>query len=329
MIAHLFAVAAAAVTANPAHAKDRVGVVVAGDASLQAPVSAELASWLQQQGHPVEAAPLSAPAVNGLLDCFVLEDTACASRIVDDQARSDAILYVRVEAGGAGPERNVTVTAHWIAKHRTPGKQKSTCKACSPEALQITLDAMLATLSASVPAPPAAASAPAPVADVEAAAPAPDPARPQQGLALGIELGEPTSATVGLFTGKLALLGAIGSGTFQGPGLSAHIDAQLEVTRLAPSIPLRVGLGGRFYHHGYQPMSVDEIPHEHYGLRASAALAVERGAMQLYAEVAPGIDLKRSASCTLADGPRSVCPHAQSSPLFVQLVLGARFFITH
>jgi hypothetical protein len=146
---------------------------------------------------------------------------------------------------------------------------------------------------------------------------------------VGAELGEPTSATIGWFTGKLAVLAAIGSGTVAGPGISAHADMQMIVARLAPAVPIRVGLGGRFYHHGYQPMSVDEIPHDHVGLRASAAIAFERGPLQLYGELAPGVDLVRTSSCTLADGPRSICPHAQSSPLFVQLVVGARWFLSH
>lgn len=149
------------------------------------------------------------------------------------------------------------------------------------------------------------------------------------GLAIGAELGEPTSATIGLFTGKLALLGAIGTGTLEGVGIQVHADAQLEVKRLTPAVPLRVGLGARFYHHGYDPQSIDEIPDEHYGIRVPVTLAYETGPVELYAELAPGIDIKRTASCTLADGPRSICPHAQESPLFVQLVVGARWFITH
>jgi hypothetical protein len=50
--------------------------------------------------------------------------------------------------------------------------------------------------------------------------------------------------------------------------------------------------------------------------------------MQLYAELAPGIDFHRTASCTLASGPYTVCPHAQDRPLFVQLVVGARWFLS-
>jgi hypothetical protein len=151
----------------------------------------------------------------------------------------------------------------------------------------------------------------------------------QSGLAIGVEAGEPTSATVGFFFDKLALLGAIGTGTRAGLGIQLHVDAQLIVARLRPDMPVRVGLGGRYYHHGYEAMSFDEIPDSHYGVRASVAVALERGPLQLYAELAPGVDIKRTTSCTLASGPYSVCPHAQANPLFLQLVVGARWFLSN
>lgn len=156
----------------------------------------------------------------------------------------------------------------------------------------------------------------------------PAPPAAQQGLALGVELGEPTSLTVGWWADKLGISAALGTGTLAGVGLSFHADVQLEVTRLSAQVPLRIGLGGRYYRHGYEPMSFDEIPDSHLGVRASLALAYESGAMQLYAEVAPGVDVRRTASCTLASGPYSICPHAQERPLFVQLVIGARWFLS-
>jgi len=170
------------------------------------------------------------------------------------------------------------------------------------------------------------ASAPAPATTITATE---APAAAQQGIAIGVEVGEPTSATVGWWKGGLGVSAALGSGTFEGVGLSFHADAQLVIARLAPKIPVRVGLGGRYYHHGYDAMSFDEVPDSHIGIRASAAIALETGAMQLYAEVAPGIDVYRSASCTLASGAYSVCPHTQELPFFVQLVVGARWFLSN
>ncbi len=154
------------------------------------------------------------------------------------------------------------------------------------------------------------------------------PATPPRGLALGIELGEPTSGTLGWFTGKLAIVGGIGTGTFAGPGFHVHAGAEAEVLRLGPHLPLRVGGGVRLYHHGYHEASIDEIPDTHVGVRASASLALERGALQLYVQVAPGIDVVRSSSCSLASGARSICPHAMENPAFFQMAVGARWFLS-
>ena len=173
----------------------------------------------------------------------------------------------------------------------------------------------------------AAASAAPTTSTTATSAPAEESA--QEGVAVGAELGEPTSATVGWFHDKLAVLGAVGSGTLAGPGIQIHADLQMEVHRLQPNVPIRVGLGARFYHHGYHPESVDEIPHEHYGVRVPIAIAYEKKSMQLYAEVSPGVDFKRTNACALTNGAYSICPHQQQSPLFVQLVVGVRFFISH
>jgi hypothetical protein len=188
----------------------------------------------------------------------------------------------------------------------------------------------LVTLGAPLAFADQPAKPPAPAQPTAVTAHATAPASPaRKGLALGVELGDPTSATAAWFQDKLAVSGALGTGTFAGPGFSAHVDAQLEVHRLAPEIPLRVGLGARYYNQHYQLMSASEIPDSHYGFRASVAIAYERGPLELYAELAPGVDVKRTQSCTLRDGPYSICPHAQSSPLFVQFAIGVRWFLSH
>lgn len=190
--------------------------------------------------------------------------------------------------------------------------------------------AVVAVLAASAIAHADTTTAPAPAVPASTTTTAaPAPAITRHGLAVGAELGEPTSATIGWFGDRLSFAAALGTGTRAGVGMSFHADAQVIVTRLRPNIPLRIGLGARYYHHGYQPMSVDELPDSHYGIRAPVAVALERTSMQLYAELAPGFDVKRTASCTLADGPASICPHAQERPLFFQLVVGARWFISH
>lgn len=193
---------------------------------------------------------------------------------------------------------------------------------------------VVALSAGSAGADPSTATAPAATGASSASAPSVTghvgdrPATAPHGLAIGVELGEPTSATIGWFTGKLALLGALGTGTYEGPGIEAHADVQLEVHRLAPNMPLRIGGGARLYHHGYHQSSIDETPDTHLGVRASASVALERGQLQLYAEVAPGIDVVRSSSCNLSSGARSVCPHTQEAPVFLQLAIGARWFFS-
>lgn len=166
----------------------------------------------------------------------------------------------------------------------------------------------------------------APAATVTASVP--PPASPH-GLAIGIEAGQPASATVGWFADKLSVDAALGSGTLLGPGFEAHLDVQVIATRLAPNVPLRVGLGGRYYDQHYQAASPDELPQQRWGVRSPVSIALDKPSWQVYAEVAPGVDLHRSASCNLLDGANSVCPHAQSTPAFVDFVVGARFFLSH
>jgi hypothetical protein len=47
-------------------------------------------------------------------------------------------------------------------------------------------------------------------------------------------------------------------------------------------------------------------------------------ALELYAEVAPGVDVRRSVSCTFTSGVDTICPHAQDGPEFVQALVGLR-----
>jgi hypothetical protein len=160
------------------------------------------------------------------------------------------------------------------------------------------------------------------------AVPSAEPTSAPKGLAIGAELGDPTSATVAWFANKLVASAALGSATLESSGWSFHADVQGVARQLAPHAVLRLGLGARIYHHSHL-LSPDEVPSTHYGARASIAVAYQTGSMELYAELAPGIDLKRTNSCNLADGAFSVCPHAQESPLFLQMAVGARFFLSH
>ncbi len=173
----------------------------------------------------------------------------------------------------------------------------------------------------------AATVAPADAVTTTTTAPAPRPA----GLAFGIEAGEPTAATIGWFTGGFGAGIAIGTGTRAGLGLQLRADLSYQPTVLAHvggmAVPLVVGAGVRYYRHGYQSASIDELPDTHVGVRAAVAVGLDRDHLRIYAEAAPGVDFHRSPSCSLRSGVHSICPHAQGSPLFVQVVLGVRWFL--
>jgi hypothetical protein len=162
---------------------------------------------------------------------------------------------------------------------------------------------------------------------VVATTPPPATTTTPHGLALGAELGDPSAVTAAWFAGKLDVDAALGTATFESLGWAFHADAQYAVRQLTPTMPLRVGLGMRYYRHSHL-LSPDELPSSHLGVRASLGVALRRGAMEVYAELAPGVDVARGASCSLVSGAMSICPHAQESPLFFEMAIGARFFLS-
>lgn len=150
------------------------------------------------------------------------------------------------------------------------------------------------------------------------------PSRPPSGLAFGVELGTPSSATArfAFADGHHAVTAAAGTGTLGGAGFSARLELSRAVGGLA-----HVGVGVRHRRHHYAPASMDELPDAHTGLLASASVARAFGPLELYAELAPGYDVLRTPSCSLASGASSVCPHAQSTHLFLEAFAGARWYL--
>lgn len=157
-----------------AHADD-VGVVVTGEAILQPQVRAGIEMWLRDHGRTVVGSPLLPDATNKLIDCFVIEDAACAKGVVE-QSTAPAIVYARVDVTETGKgTRDFALVGTWLAKGKDPVTMKRTCHHCTEEGMRETLVALLASLVVDPPAPapaPAAPPAPAPVVPV-AAAPAP------------------------------------------------------------------------------------------------------------------------------------------------------------
>ena len=298
-----FVVAAVCVAASVAHAET---VAIVADEQLASPVG----QWFQSHGREVVPSGLSKELIDTLRDCFVIEDPGCARGVVERSAKASTVAYVTVDPDKGG------VTTYWLVKGQAPASRHEPCPACTDAMLRDHVIASLAQLSGLSIASPTAST--------------PTPRRApttRGGFAIGVELGEPTAATAAWFRDRVSVFGGFGTGTFGGPGLSLEVGAQLVVVELADRVPLRVGLGGRLYHHGYDLMSIDELPDTHYGLFGSINLAVDRGPLQLYAQLAPGVDVALTRSCTLERGPATVCPHAQEAPVFVHFAVGMRWFL--
>ncbi len=145
------------------------------------------------------------------------------------------------------------------------------------------------------------------------------------GLAIGVALGDPSAITARytLSPDQLHVDAALGTGTLAGLGPELHAGVAFQPSR---AVPVYVGLGLRYYHHGYAAASVDELPDDHVGVRAAVGATFDLSSkLELFGELAPGYDVHRSDSCSLMSGVDSICPHAQSSPWFAQLMAGVRW----
>lgn len=150
---------------------DEVGVVVSGEAVLQPQVRAGIEMWLRDHGHTLVASPLLPDATNKLIDCFVIEDAACARGVVE-QSTAPAIVYARVDVTDTSRTgRDFALAGTWLVKGKDPVTVRRTCHHCTEEGMRETLVSLLGSLVAATPAaPPPAAPAPVPA---PAAAPPP------------------------------------------------------------------------------------------------------------------------------------------------------------
>jgi hypothetical protein len=85
-----------------------------------------------------------------MIDCFVVEDIACARKIVDEHAKSDAIVFVRADsAPGAGNTRDVTLTGYWFDKGQANVfDEKRACEKCTDDKARQAADGLAAALAA-------------------------------------------------------------------------------------------------------------------------------------------------------------------------------------
>jgi PEGA domain len=132
---------------SPARAGSDVGVIVTGEASMQPQLAAQIESWLSQHGHTLVPSPLPPEAVSALIDCFVIEDQGCARGIIEKQAKSTSMVYVRLDTkSSSNGARDVTLTAYWFDKGHDAISQRKTCQRCTDQAMRTTADEIMKKL---------------------------------------------------------------------------------------------------------------------------------------------------------------------------------------
>jgi hypothetical protein len=122
-----------------------VGVVVTGDPNMQARVVDQIQRWLQDKKYELVAAPLG-QATTALVDCFVMEDVACARKVFNENAKATTVVFVRVDMTTA-QSRDFTLTAYWFTKGAEPAADRRNCVNCDDTALNATVDSLMRELS--------------------------------------------------------------------------------------------------------------------------------------------------------------------------------------
>jgi hypothetical protein len=138
-----------ALATGSARADGDVGVVVTGDKTMQPQLLAMVEGWLRTHGHQLVASPLPPEATNKLIDCFVIEDTSCARKIVETQSKTATLVFARVEVSDnvATSMRDITITAYWFERGSDPVAEKRSCDKCTDTALHETGDALMSALA--------------------------------------------------------------------------------------------------------------------------------------------------------------------------------------
>lgn len=133
-------------------ARAEIGVVVAGEATMQPLLVRQLEGWLKQHGHTIVPNAMPMDAINTLTDCFVIEDETCARGVIEKRARTKSIIFARVELQAGGDiDKTVTVTAYWFENGQRIASARRFCERCSEATLKTTADDLLAQLIKGTP----------------------------------------------------------------------------------------------------------------------------------------------------------------------------------
>lgn len=149
MVKHLVLILVLALSST---ATADVGVVVAGEATMQPQLVRQIEGWLKKRGKTVVPVPMPSDAIATLIDCFVIEDEACARGVIEKRGRAQSIVFARVDVQAGGDiERTVTVAAYWFEKGQKLGSARRFCERCNDATLATTADDLMAQLEKVIP----------------------------------------------------------------------------------------------------------------------------------------------------------------------------------
>jgi hypothetical protein len=133
----------------PSATAGTVGVVVTGEAGLQPALVSQLEAWLRSHGHKVEALALDPPATTRLVDCLTVDDSSCARKVVEAQARTDSVVFARA----ARESKAISLTIYWIVKGRPAAAGRRGCEECNEDAVRGAADDLMASLAPAATVP--------------------------------------------------------------------------------------------------------------------------------------------------------------------------------
>jgi hypothetical protein len=135
------------IAAPAAAGTNDIGVVVVGEVTMQPQLAAQLELWLRQHGHNVVPAPLPPDSINTLMDCFVIEDETCARKVVENKAKTQSVVFAKVDLKPDADDKTVTLTAYWFSKGRDAIAERRFCERCTDTTLRSTADELMDALT--------------------------------------------------------------------------------------------------------------------------------------------------------------------------------------
>lgn len=138
--------------ARVAAADDDAGVVVTGDATVRAQLTADLETWLKDHGHKPVDGVLPVDAVKAIDDCVSRHqgDEACARGVVDKKAKAPSVVYASGEVTTSDDgTRKVTIIGYWFQKGADATAAKRYCERCTEQSLRTEVDALMTELTGS------------------------------------------------------------------------------------------------------------------------------------------------------------------------------------